>query len=148
MGKKSRSGSWINIPDHISESLGTSFWVKILKFFDAGADPDLGIFLILDLGLKKFGSGINIPIRNIDSTVPITITIHFFLLQILMIICGCLTCRSMGTTCRPSQTPRAAFSSKSSTSWTSRGGRTRGRLHPGNKVNIKTRGQGCKGRTV
>jgi hypothetical protein len=26
-------------PDHISESLETIFWVKILKFFDA--DPDL-----------------------------------------------------------------------------------------------------------
>jgi hypothetical protein len=37
MGKKSRSGSWMNFPDHISESLETIFWVKILKFFDA--DP-------------------------------------------------------------------------------------------------------------
>jgi hypothetical protein len=27
--------SWINNPDHISESLETIFWVKILKFFDA-----------------------------------------------------------------------------------------------------------------
>jgi hypothetical protein len=34
----------MNNPDHISESLETIFWVKILKFFDA--DP---------------GSGINIP---------------------------------------------------------------------------------------
>jgi hypothetical protein len=25
----------MNNPDHISESLGTIFWVKILKFFDA-----------------------------------------------------------------------------------------------------------------
>jgi hypothetical protein len=39
----------MNIPDHISESLETIFWVKLLKFF--GADP----------GWKKFGSGINIP---------------------------------------------------------------------------------------
>jgi hypothetical protein len=38
--KKSRSGSRMNIPDHISESLETIFWVKMLKFFDA--DPDLG----------------------------------------------------------------------------------------------------------
>jgi hypothetical protein len=37
MGKKSRSGSVMNIPEH-SESLKTIFWVKILKFF--GADPD------------------------------------------------------------------------------------------------------------
>ena len=36
----------MNKPDHISESLETVFWVKILKFFDA--DP----------GWKKFGSGI------------------------------------------------------------------------------------------
>ncbi len=32
----------MNIPDHISESLETIFWVKMLKFFDA--DPDPGIF--------------------------------------------------------------------------------------------------------
>jgi hypothetical protein len=34
MGKKSGSGSGMNNPDHISESLETIFWVKILKFFD------------------------------------------------------------------------------------------------------------------
>jgi hypothetical protein len=45
------SGSGMNNPDHISESLETIFWVKILKFFDA--DPGSG--------WKKFGSGINIP---------------------------------------------------------------------------------------
>jgi hypothetical protein len=56
MGKKSRSGSGINIPDHISESFETIFWVKILKFFDV--DPNPGIFLTRDPGLKKFGSGI------------------------------------------------------------------------------------------
>jgi hypothetical protein len=31
----------MNKPDHISESLKTIFWVKILKFFDA--DPESGI---------------------------------------------------------------------------------------------------------
>jgi hypothetical protein len=36
MGKKSRSGSRISIPDNISEKI---FWVKILQFFDAYADP-------------------------------------------------------------------------------------------------------------
>jgi hypothetical protein len=46
----------MNIPDHISESLETIFWAKILKFFDA--NPDTGIFLTLDPGRKKFGSGI------------------------------------------------------------------------------------------
>jgi hypothetical protein len=34
MGKKSGSGSGMSNPDHISESLETIFWVKILKFFD------------------------------------------------------------------------------------------------------------------
>jgi hypothetical protein len=46
IGKKSGSGSGMNNPDHIFESLDTNFWVKILKFFYA--DP----------GWKKFGSGI------------------------------------------------------------------------------------------
>jgi hypothetical protein len=36
MGKK--SGSGMNNPDHISESLETIFWLTIFKFFDA----DLG----------------------------------------------------------------------------------------------------------
>jgi len=58
--KKSRSGSGMKIPDHISESLETILCVKILKFFDADADPDPGIFLTLDPGsrIKKFGSEI------------------------------------------------------------------------------------------
>ncbi len=43
------SGFGMNNPDHISESLETFFWVKILKFFDA--DP----------GWEKFGSGISSP---------------------------------------------------------------------------------------
>jgi hypothetical protein len=38
----------MNIPDHISESLETILWMKILKFFDADADPEPGIFLIRD----------------------------------------------------------------------------------------------------
>jgi hypothetical protein len=54
--KKSRSGSGMNIPDHISESLETIFWIKILKFFDADPDSGSGTFLTLDPG-----SGINIP---------------------------------------------------------------------------------------
>jgi hypothetical protein len=43
-----RSGSGMNIPDHISESLETRFWGKILKFFDTDANPV--IFLSLDPG--------------------------------------------------------------------------------------------------
>jgi hypothetical protein len=46
MGKKSGSGSGMNNPDHISESLETNFWVKILKFFAA------------DLGWRNFIYGI------------------------------------------------------------------------------------------
>jgi hypothetical protein len=38
MGKTLGLGSGMNIPDHISESLETVVWVKILKFFDA--DPE------------------------------------------------------------------------------------------------------------
>jgi hypothetical protein len=38
----------MNITDHISERLETIFWVKILIFCDADADP--GIFLTLDPG--------------------------------------------------------------------------------------------------
>jgi hypothetical protein len=34
----------MNIPDPISKSLETIFWVKILKFFGAGADADPGTF--------------------------------------------------------------------------------------------------------
>ena len=39
MGEKSRSGSGMNILDHISESLETTFRVKILKFFGNLLDP-------------------------------------------------------------------------------------------------------------
>jgi hypothetical protein len=44
----------MNITDHISDSSETIFWVKILKFFDADADP--GILMTLDpgSGWKKF----------------------------------------------------------------------------------------------
>jgi hypothetical protein len=48
-------GSGINNPDHISESLETIFWAKILKFFYA--DPGSGM-KNSDPGWKKFGSGI------------------------------------------------------------------------------------------
>jgi hypothetical protein len=52
MGKKSRSGSRMNIPDHFSESLETIFGLKILKLFNADLDPVSGIFLTLDPGWK------------------------------------------------------------------------------------------------
>jgi hypothetical protein len=42
----------MNIPDHIFESLETVFWLKILEFFDADANPDPGSgnFLTLNSG--------------------------------------------------------------------------------------------------
>jgi hypothetical protein len=54
MGKKSKSGSGINIPDHISESLETNFWIKILKFFDSDADPKIVLTLGPGSGMEKF----------------------------------------------------------------------------------------------
>jgi hypothetical protein len=45
MGIKAGSGFRLNYPDHIFESLETTFWVKIHKFFDV--DPG-----------SKYGSGI------------------------------------------------------------------------------------------
>jgi hypothetical protein len=61
MGKKQDpnpgSGSGMNIPDHISESLETIFWVKNTLIFYADQDPGSGIFLTLDpgSGMEKFG---------------------------------------------------------------------------------------------
>jgi hypothetical protein len=43
----------MNNPDHISESLETIFWVKMLNFFDG--DPGSGMENT-DLGWEKFGS--------------------------------------------------------------------------------------------
>jgi hypothetical protein len=40
----------MNNPDHISESVETTFWVKILKFFDA--DPESFCPCIWDPGSK------------------------------------------------------------------------------------------------
>jgi hypothetical protein len=49
------SGSGMNSPDHISQSLETIFWVKIFEFFNS------------DTGWKKFGSGMEkIRIRDPD----------------------------------------------------------------------------------
>jgi hypothetical protein len=40
----------MNNPDHMSESLETIFWVKILKFFDADPGSGMEKIQILDLG--------------------------------------------------------------------------------------------------
>jgi hypothetical protein len=60
MGKKSGSGLGIRNeqPGLYFRGLRNNFLVKILKFFDADPDPGSGIFLALDPGWKKFGSGI------------------------------------------------------------------------------------------
>ncbi len=56
MGKQSKSGSGMNIPHHISESLETIFWVKILQFFYADPEQGSGPF-DPGYGMEKFGSG-------------------------------------------------------------------------------------------
>jgi hypothetical protein len=56
MSKKSGFGSGMNYPDHISESLETMLWVKILIFSDA--DPESFWPWIWNPGWKKFGYGI------------------------------------------------------------------------------------------
>jgi hypothetical protein len=43
MVKKAKSGSGMNTPNHISESIETFFLIKILKFFDADPDPGFGM---------------------------------------------------------------------------------------------------------
>jgi hypothetical protein len=51
----------MNNPDHISESLETISWVKILKLFEADPGSGMGKNWIQDPGWTTFGSGINIP---------------------------------------------------------------------------------------
>jgi hypothetical protein len=59
MGKKSGSGSGMNNPDHIYESLETIFIFLGLKYLNSLMRIWDGKYA--DLGWKKFGSGINIP---------------------------------------------------------------------------------------
>jgi hypothetical protein len=61
MGKKSGYGSGMNNPDHISESLETICYVKILKFFYADPGSREKKFESGIQDGKKFGSGIKIP---------------------------------------------------------------------------------------
>jgi hypothetical protein len=48
------SGSGMHNPDHISESLETIIWIKILKFF--GTDPGSGMEKKSDPGWNQFRS--------------------------------------------------------------------------------------------
>jgi hypothetical protein len=68
---KTGSGSGMNNPDYISESLQTNFWVKMLKSFDAdprsgirdgkNSDPGTGMEKTRIRDGKNSRSGINIP---------------------------------------------------------------------------------------
>jgi hypothetical protein len=59
MGKKSGSGSGMNNPNHIPESLETIFWgLKYLNSLMRIRNPG---WKKLGSGMEKFGSGINIP---------------------------------------------------------------------------------------
>jgi hypothetical protein len=57
MGKKSGSGSKMNNPDKISDSLETFFWVKIIKFFDADPGSGMEKNRIRDSGWEKSDPG-------------------------------------------------------------------------------------------
>jgi hypothetical protein len=52
MGKKSGSGSGMNLLNHISESLETIFWVNVLKFFHAVPDPGSGNLFDPESGIR------------------------------------------------------------------------------------------------
>ncbi len=56
MCKIPRSGSGMNILDHISESWETSFWLKYLNSLLRMRIQDPGIFLARDPEWEKFGS--------------------------------------------------------------------------------------------
>jgi hypothetical protein len=58
MRKKSVSGSGMNNPAHISKSLETIFWVKILNYFDPDSGSGMEKIRSRHLGWEKFGSGI------------------------------------------------------------------------------------------
>ncbi len=49
MSKKSVTGSGMNNPDHLSESLETIFCVKILKFSEADPGSEMEKILIRDV---------------------------------------------------------------------------------------------------
>ncbi len=62
LGWVQKSGSGMNSSDHIiSESLETSFWVKILNFFDAYPGSEMEKIRIRDGKNLGPGSGTNIP---------------------------------------------------------------------------------------
>jgi hypothetical protein len=76
----------MNNLDHIFLSLETIFWVKILKFYDADAEPgsgirDTGICLTLDPGWKIFVFWIPDPQPGIKSSVVKKVKKHAKVLE-------------------------------------------------------------------
>ncbi len=67
MGKKSGS---MNKPDHISESLETILWVKILKFFDAGPGSGMEKIRIRDGKIRIRDPGLTSRIRKTSVADP------------------------------------------------------------------------------
>jgi hypothetical protein len=70
----------MHTPDHITESLETIFWVKILKFFDVDADPGSGNLFDPGSGIRDGknpdpGSGIT-RIRNTDQESQLRVYVH------------------------------------------------------------------------
>ncbi len=80
------SGSEMNNPDHISESLET-IWVKILKFFDPDPGSAMEWIRIRDPGWKKFESGINMPDPQHCCCV-LYIHTHIVTLPLQQVVCG------------------------------------------------------------
>jgi len=79
------SGSGMNNPDHISESLETVFSVKILKFFDAVPGSGMEKIWIRDGKNLDPGSGINIPNPQHCLQAISTIKRHIFLFRKLLL---------------------------------------------------------------
>jgi hypothetical protein len=65
----------MNILDHISDSLETIVWVKILEFFDA--DPELGSGDLFDSGSGMEKVGIRDKHPG-SATLPVCIVFFFF----------------------------------------------------------------------
>ncbi len=85
---ESRFGT--NIPDHISESSETTFWVNIVNFFVADADPDPGSKIFFYLWVRDPRSGMEkIWIRDKhpgSATLVRTVKSHLFSAQILVFV--------------------------------------------------------------
>jgi hypothetical protein len=93
MGKK--SGSGMNHPDHISESLETIFWVKILKLY---ADPGSGMEKIR---IRDKHPGSATPLKIFEKYVPFYLLLEVArcIIIIMGIYCDGLTGRKSLSPC-------------------------------------------------